>query len=71
MIFCREKKSNLQALSQLFSYYAIASVQIINANKSVMFPGAMSHHRIAYFAHLLGFKIGSLPFIYLFGSPHF
>ncbi|MCI03301.1 RNA-directed DNA polymerase (Reverse transcriptase), partial [Trifolium medium] len=70
MVFCRGTNSNLHALSQLFSDYALASGQVINANKSVLFSGAMSQHRTAHFAHLLGFKIGSLPFLYL-GVPIF
>jgi hypothetical protein len=57
MVFCKGTNSNIQVLYQLFSDYARALGQIIN--KSVLFAGAMSQHRLSHFAHLLGFKIGS------------
>jgi hypothetical protein len=39
--FCKGSNSNLQALIHLFTDYANASGQCINANKSVLFVGAM------------------------------
>ncbi|GAU21095.1 hypothetical protein TSUD_10120 [Trifolium subterraneum] len=48
----------------------MASGQIVNANKSTIYSGSISHARLLHIAAFLGFNIGSLPFVYL-GVPIF
>jgi len=57
-------------LKQIFFDYAEASGQLVNPQKSSIFSGSISNHRLSQIASLLGFKIGSLSFTYL-GVPIF
>ncbi|CAJ2652147.1 unnamed protein product [Trifolium pratense] len=70
MVFCRGKLSCIQAFKNLFTEYANCSGQIINVSKSTLYSGGISQVRLAHIANLIGFNIGSLPFIYL-GVPIF
>jgi len=70
MIFCKGKISSINALMDLFNFYAFASGQFIKPFKSTVFYGSISVARIDHIKNLIGFKKGSLPFIYL-GVPIF
>jgi ribonuclease HI len=70
MIFCKGKLSNINALLSLFNQYSSISGQHINASKSTIYAGSISQARLAHLVQLLGFQVGSLPFIYL-GVPIF
>jgi hypothetical protein len=65
MVYCTGRHSNLVALKDLFSRYAMASGQVVNARKSTIYVGGISHARLVQIAQFIGFNIGSLPFIYL------
>ncbi|CAI8611040.1 unnamed protein product [Vicia faba] len=49
----------------MFNRYAATSGQVVNPSKSTIYAGALSTQRIASIASLLGFSIGTLPFLYL------
>jgi len=70
MIYCRGNFYCLEALHNLFSRYANSAGQVISARKSTIFSGGISQARLNNIVNLLGFEIGSLPFIYL-GVPIF
>ncbi|MCI30164.1 RNA-directed DNA polymerase (Reverse transcriptase), partial [Trifolium medium] len=70
MIFCNGKLSGLEALRVLFTRYAHCSGQFINATKSTIFGGGIPQARLSHIANLLGFTVGTYPFIYL-GVPIF
>jgi len=70
MLFCKAKFSSLEALKQLFTRYALASGQIINASKSSIYVGGIQQNRLNHIIAMLNFNIGSLPFNYL-GAPIF
>jgi len=66
----QRKNCWFQALQDLFKDYALASGQIINAAKLTIFAGSISMSRLSIIADRLGFKIGTMPFLYL-GAPIF
>jgi hypothetical protein len=70
MLFCKGNSSNIHHLSNFFARYAQVSGQIINPKKSTIFAGSIPSSRLQFIASALGFKIGSLPFLYL-GVPIF
>ncbi|CAJ2645555.1 unnamed protein product [Trifolium pratense] len=70
MIFCRATLANINILKGLFQRYGEASGQIINPSKSTFYVGSISATRTNRIADMLGFSIGTLPFIYL-GVPIF
>lgn len=70
MLFCKGTSQNIQILSDFFTRYAQISGQIINAQKSTLYVGSMTHARLMNIANTLGFMVGTLPFIYL-GVPIF
>ena len=67
MIFCTGTKSNIR---ELLNKYSEVSGQIINNAKSRLYTGAMTATRTQMIAALLGFTVGTVPFIYL-GCPIF
>jgi hypothetical protein len=70
MVYCNGRQSNLVALKNLFSRYALASGQMVNARKSTIFSGSITNARLLQIAQFIGFTIGTLPFTYL-GVPIF
>jgi hypothetical protein len=70
MVYCKGKQSCLLALKETFTRYALASGQMIKANKSTIFSGSIPSSRLHHLAQLIGFTIGQLPFSYL-GVPIF
>jgi hypothetical protein len=70
LVFCNGRLSNLIALKNLFTRYAMASGQVVNASKSTIYAGSIPQARVLQIALFLGFSIGTLPFIYL-GVPIF
>jgi hypothetical protein len=70
LVFCNGRHSNLIALKHLFTRYAMASGQVVNASKSTFYDGSIPQARVHQIAISLGFSIGVLPFIYL-GVPIF
>jgi ribonuclease HI len=70
MVYCNGRHSNLAALKHLFSRYALASGQVVNARKSTIFAGGISNARLQQISQFIGFNIGSFPFTYL-GIPIF
>jgi len=70
MIFCTGTKSNIRWLLNIFQRYSEVSRQIINNAKSRLYTGAMTATRIQMISALLGFTVGTHPFIYL-GYPIF
>jgi len=70
MIFCIGLKSNIRELLSIFNKYSEVSSQIANNTKSRFFTGSMIVTRINMIANLLGFSVGSVPFLYL-GCPIF
>lgn len=66
LFFCKGKISNIEVLNQFFKRrHADILGQVIILMKSTIFVGSKSHQRLAHVAHLLGFNIGRLPFLYL------
>jgi hypothetical protein len=63
-------QSNLIALKELFTRYALASGQVVSASKSVIYSGGITQTRLSHLAEIFGFSIGFLPFLYL-GVPIF
>jgi ribonuclease HI len=70
MIYCKGTQANLIALRDLFTRYALASGQIVNASKSTIYSGSISNARLLHIANSIGFSIGTMPFWYL-GVPIF
>jgi hypothetical protein len=70
LIFCKATLSNIKHLMKLFEDYGEYSGQIINANKSKFYTGAVPFSRQVVIASLTGFQYGSLPFTYL-GVPSY
>jgi len=70
MIFSKGTASNIQALTDLFRSYSQVSGQFVNPQKSFIFAGSISPHRLLNLSHQIGFNIGTLPFTYL-GVPIF
>jgi len=70
MIFCTGLKKNIRELISIFNKYSAVSGQIVNNSKSRFFTGSMSVTRINMIANLLGFSVGTVPFLYL-GCPIF
>jgi len=70
MIFCKGTTSNINCLKNIFLAYAETSGRMVNPQKSSIFAGSITNHRLNHTANMLGFKIGSLPFTYL-GVPIF
>jgi len=70
MVFFKAKFSNLEALKQVFTRYADSSGQVISLTKSFIYGGGITNAIMNLIVNLLGFSIGSLPFIYL-GAPIF
>ncbi|MCI26298.1 RNA-directed DNA polymerase (Reverse transcriptase), partial [Trifolium medium] len=52
-----EIQSNLVALKDLFTRYALASGQVVNARKSTIYAGGITHARLTQIAHYIGFSI--------------
>ena len=65
MIFCTGLKSNVRELLSIFHRYSKVSGQIVNNAKSRFFTGNMSVTWKNMIANLLGFSVGSVPFLYL------
>jgi hypothetical protein len=70
MVFCKGNLSGLQSLKVLFTHYANKAGQLINPAKSTIYHGSLSQAKIGHIVLLLGFNIGSFPFMYL-GVPVF
>ena len=70
MIFCTGLKRNIRELISIFNKYSAISGQIVNNSKSRFFMGSMSVTRINMIANMLGFSVGTVPFLYL-GCPIF
>ena len=49
----------------MYLIYVDASGQVINPSKSTIYDGSITQHRFQNIANMLGFKIGTLPFMYL------
>ncbi|CAJ2657082.1 unnamed protein product [Trifolium pratense] len=62
--------ANINVLKGLFQRYGEASGQIINPSKSTFYVGSIYATRINRIVDMLGFFVGTLPFIYL-GVPIF
>ena len=65
MIFSTGLKSNIWELISIFNKYSAISGQIVNNSKSRFFIGSMSITRINVIANMLGFSVGTVPFLYL------
>jgi len=50
--------------------HAEASGQLVNPQKSSIYAGSITNHRLSQIVNQLGFNMGSLPFSYL-GVPIF
>ena len=70
MIFCKGKRSCVEALIDLFTKYAQESGQKVNPNKSTVFTGSIPSTRLNQLINIIGFNLGTLPFNYL-GVPIF
>lgn len=70
MIFCTGTKRNIRVLLHIFQQYSEVSGQVINNAKSRFYTGAMNSTRAQMIAAMLGFSVGTVPFIYL-GCPIF
>ncbi|KAK2416760.1 hypothetical protein QL285_039127 [Trifolium repens] len=70
LVYCTGMQSNLIALKELFTRYALASGQVVSASKSVIYSGGITQTRLSHLAEIFGFSIGFLPFLYL-GVPIF
>lgn len=70
MIFCIGLKSNIRELISICDKYSAISGQIVNNSKSRFFTGSMYVTRITMIANMLGFIVGTVPFLYL-GYPIF
>jgi len=70
MIFCTGLQSNIRELISIFNKYSTISGQIVNISKSRFFTSSMSVTRINMIANMLGFSVGTVPFLYL-GCPIF
>lgn len=70
MIFCTGLKINVRELLSIFHKYSKVSGQRINTVKSHFFTGNMLVNWKNMIAALLGFSVGSVPFLYL-GCPIF
>lgn len=70
MIFCKGTSSNINVLKNVFLKYGEASGQFVNPQKSSIYAGSITNHRLNQIAQNLGFTIGTLPFQYL-GVPIF
>jgi hypothetical protein len=70
MLFCKGTTSNLNCLKDIFMKYAETYGQLVNPQKSSIYAGSISNHRLSQIETMIGFKIGSLPFTYL-GVPIF
>jgi len=65
IIFCTGTKHNIRGLLNIFRRYSKVSSQIINNAKSHFYTGVMSATRVQMISALLGFNVGTVPFIYL------
>jgi hypothetical protein len=65
MIFCKGSISNINNLKDLFDKYGMASGQIISPQKYTVYFDNISERRQHVLADILGFSIGTIPFIYL------
>jgi len=70
MFFCTGLKSNIREILNIFNKYSEVYGQMVNNAKSRFFTGNMSVTRKNMIANLLGFSVGSAPFLYL-GCPIF
>jgi len=70
LIFCSGTLANIRHIMKLFEVYGQYSGQIVNAQKSKFYSGAISLSRIHTISSITGFSHGSLPFTYL-GIPLF
>jgi len=70
MLFCKGNSESIKSIHDLINRYAAISSQNINQTKSILYTGAMIDQRQSHTASLLGFSIGTLPFLYL-GVPMF
>jgi hypothetical protein len=65
MIFCKATKVNIRRILEIFNTYGEASGQLVNQNKSKYYAGAVSPTRLNVITTMLGFSMGSVPFMYL------
>jgi hypothetical protein len=75
IVFCKGSKKNLCCIMCIFHAYVEVSGQVINTLKSKFYSGAVSNSRLLMIANLLGFDVGSNPFIsfpilYLVHTPY-
>lgn len=70
LVFCKAKKSCLEALMDLFNKYSQVSGQHLSPGTYRFYSGSISASKSAKIASIIGFAPGSLPFIYL-GVPLF
>jgi len=65
LIFCKATLSNVRNITQLFELYGQYSRQLVNAQKSKFYSGALPLSRIYTITSITGFSHGSIPFSYL------
>jgi hypothetical protein len=65
LIFCKGTLSNIRNIMHLFDLYGQYSGQLVNAQKSKFYSGALSLSRTHTIASITGFSHGQLPFMYL------
>ena len=70
MIICTRSKCNICVLLNILHRYSEVSEQIINNAKIRFNTGAMTATRIQMISAMLGFTVGTVPFLYL-GCPIF
>jgi len=70
MIFCTGTKRNIRVLLNIFQRYSEVSEKIINNAKSRLYSGAMNSTQAQMISDILGFTVGTVPFLYL-GCPIF
>lgn len=65
LIFCSGTLVNIRNIMKLFEVYGQYSGQLVNAQKSKFYSGAINLSRIHTIASITGLSHGSLPFTYL------
>jgi hypothetical protein len=65
LIFCKGTLANVKNIMKLFEDYGKYSGQVVNAQKSKFYSGALTLFRIHTITSITGFRHGSLPFSYL------
>ena len=64
LIFCKGTLANIRHIMKLFEDYGNYSGQMVNANKSKFYSGALTLSRAHTITSITGFSQGSLPFNY-------